>query len=201
MRPCFEPICQNGPVVVVQLLTCVQLFVTLWTAVQQASLSFTISQSLLKLMSIESMMPSTHLILFHPLLLVPSIFPSIRVFSSELALHIRWTKDWGFSFCISPSNEYSGLTSFRVDWFDLVGVQGTLKSLLQHHGWKASVLQRLAWPSVKSQCPPVSLTPGLSGSMSASLLKWSWKSYIKSFIGSPLSCKVNITIPPLLRMW
>ena len=139
----------------------------------------------------------------HPvnLLLLLSIFPSIRVFSSELALHIRWPKDWGFSFCISPSNEYSGLTSFRVDWFDLVGVQGTLKSLLQHHGWKASVLQRLAWPSVKSQCPPVSLTPGLSGSMSASLLKWSWKSYIKSFIGSPLSCKVNITIPPLLRMW
>ena len=106
----------------------------------QASLSFTISQSLLKLMSIESVMPSNHLILCHPLLLLPSIFPSIRVFSNESALHVRWSKHWSFSFSISPSNEYSGLLSFRIDWFDLLAVQGTLKSLHQHHNSKTSVL-------------------------------------------------------------
>ena len=104
--------------------------VTLWTAARQASLSITNSQSLLKLMSIESVMPSNHLILCHPLLLPPSIFPSIRVFSSESVLCIRWPKYWNFSFNISPSNEYSGLISFRIDWFDLLAVQGTLKSLL-----------------------------------------------------------------------
>ena len=107
-----------------------------WTAAHQASLSFTIPQSLLKLMSIESVSPSNHLILCHPLLL-PSVFPSIRVFSSELALHIRWPKYWSFSFSISPSSEYSGLISFRIDWFDLPNIQGTLKSLLQHHRSKA----------------------------------------------------------------
>ena len=106
----------------------------------QASLSFTISRSLLKLMSIESVMPSNHLILCHPLPLLPSIFPSIRVFSNELALCIRWPKYWGFSFSISLPNEYSGLISFRIDWFDLFAVQGTLKSLLQHHSLKASIL-------------------------------------------------------------
>ena len=106
----------------------------------QASLSFTISQSLLKLMSIESAKPSNCLILCGPLLLLPSIFPSIRIFSSESGLHIRWPKYWSFSFSISPSNEYSGLISFRIDWFDLLAVQGTLKSLLQHHNSKASVL-------------------------------------------------------------
>jgi len=104
----------------------------------QVSLSFTISQSLLKLMSIESVMPSNHLVLCHPLHLLPSIFPSIRIFSNELAFHIRWSKYWSFS--ISPSNEYSGLMSFRIDWFDLLAVQGTLKSLLQHHSSKASIL-------------------------------------------------------------
>ena len=104
--------------------------VTPWTAARQASLSITNSQSLLKLMSIESVMPSNHLILCHPLLLPPSIFPSIRVFSSESVLCIRWPKYWNFSFNISPSNEYSGLISFRIDWFDLLAVQGTLKSLL-----------------------------------------------------------------------
>ena len=114
--------------VVVQLLSCVQLFATLWTAAYQASLSFTNSQSLLKLMSIELLMPSIHLILCRPLLL-PSIFPSIRVFSNELVLHIRWPKYWSFSFSISPSNEYSGLISFRIDWLDLLAVQETLKSL------------------------------------------------------------------------
>ena len=111
---------------------------TPWTAACQASLSFTISWSLLKLMSIKSVMPSNHLILCHPLLLLPSIFPSIRVFSNELALRIRRPKYWSFSF--SPSNEYSGLISFRIDWFDLLAVQETLKSLLQHHSSEASVL-------------------------------------------------------------
>ena len=124
-------------VVAVQSLSCVQLFKTLWTAALQASLSFTISQSLLKLMSIESVMPSNHLILCRPLPLLPSIFPSIRVFSSESVLHIRWPEYWSFS--ISPSNEYSGLISFRIDWFDILVVQGTLKSF-EHHSSKASIL-------------------------------------------------------------
>ena len=116
------------------------LFATSWTAACQAYLSSIISQSLLKLKSIESMMSSNHLILCHPLLLLPSIFPSIRVFSSELALHIRWLKYWSFSFSISPVNEYSGLISFRIYWLDLSAVQGILKSLLQHHSLKPSVL-------------------------------------------------------------
>ena len=127
-------------VLAVQSLSHVRLFATLWTAAHQASLSFTISQSLLKLMSIESGMPSNHLIFYYPLLLLPSIFPSIRIFSSELALRIRWPKYWSFSFSISPSSEYSGLISFRIDWFDLLAVQGTLKSLLQHHISKAPIL-------------------------------------------------------------
>ena len=113
-------------------------------AVCQASLSITNSQSLHKPMSIESVMPSNHLILCHPLLLPPSIFPSINVFSNESVLHIRWPKYWGFSFSISPSKEYSGLISFRMDWLDLLAVQGTLKSLLQHHSSKASIPQRSA---------------------------------------------------------
>ena len=123
----------------VQLLSCVQHFVILWTAARRAYLSITNSQSLLKLMSIESVMSSNHLILFHPLLLPPSIFPSIRVFSNESVLHIRRKKYWSFSFSISPSNEHSGLISFRMDWFHLLAVQGTLKSLLQHHSSKASI--------------------------------------------------------------
>ena len=113
--------------IIVQLLGCVSLIVTLWTAAHQASLSF-ISQSLLKLMSIELVMPSNRFIFCHPLLLLPSIFPSIRVFSSELALHIKWPKNWNFSFSISPSNEYSGLISFRIDCFHLLAVQGTQES-------------------------------------------------------------------------
>jgi len=125
----------------VQSLSRVQLFVTPWAAAYQASLSITNSQSLLKLMSIESVMPSNHLILCCPLLLPPSIFPSIRVFSNESALHIRWPKYWSFRFNISPSNEHSGLISFRMDWFDLLTVQGTLKSLYQHHSSKASILR------------------------------------------------------------
>ena len=114
--------------------------VTPWTAACQASLSFTISQSLLKLMSVVLVMPSKHLILCHPLLLLPSVFPSIRVFSNKSALCIRWPKYWSFSFSISPSNEYSGLISFRIDWFDLFAVQRTLKGLLQHHSLKASII-------------------------------------------------------------
>ena len=124
-------------ITVVQSLSCVQLFKTPWKAARQASLSFTISLSLFKLMSIESMMPSNHLIFCRPLLLLPSIFPSIRVFSSESALHIRWPKYWTFSFSISPSSEYSRLISFRADWIDLLAVQATFKSLLQHHNLKA----------------------------------------------------------------
>ena len=114
--------------------------VTLWTAACQASLSITKSQSLLKLMSIELVMPSNHLKLWHPLLFLPSIFPSIRVFSNESTLRMRWPKYWSFSFSISPSNEYSGLISFRMDWLDLLAVQWTLKSLLQHHSSKAAIL-------------------------------------------------------------
>ena len=116
-------------------------FETPWTAACQASSSITNSQSLLKFLSIELVMPSNHLILCHPLLLLPSIFPSIRVFSSESVLHIRWPKYWSFCFSISPSNEYLGPISFRIDWFDLLAIQGTLKSLLQHHSSKASILQ------------------------------------------------------------
>ena len=114
-----------------------------WTAARQASLSITNSQSLLKLKSMELVMPSNHLILCHPLLLLLSIFPSIRVFSNESVLPVRWPKYWSFSFSISPSNQYSGLISFMMDWFDLLAVQGTLKSLLQHHSSKASAFQHL----------------------------------------------------------
>ena len=124
----------------VQSLSHVWLFVTPWTAARQASLSITNSQSPPKLMSIESVMPSNHFILCHPLLLLPSIFPNIRVFSNESALRMRWPKYWSFSFNISPFKEHPGLISFRMDWLDLLAVQGTLKSLLQHHGSKPSIL-------------------------------------------------------------
>ena len=123
----------------VHSLRCVQVSATPWTAACQASLSIANSQSLLKLTSIELVMPSNHLILCHPFLLLPSIFPCIRVFSNESVLHIRWPKYWSFSFSMSTSNEYSGLISFRMDWLDLLTVQGTLKSLLQHHSSKASL--------------------------------------------------------------
>ena len=137
----------------VQLLSHVQLFETPWTTARQVSLSITNSQSLLKVMSIESVMPSNHLVLCRPLLLPPSIFPSIRVFSSESVLCIRWPKYWSFSFSISPSNEYSGLISFRIDWLDLLAVHGTLKSLLQHHSSKASVLWYWAFFIVQRSHP------------------------------------------------
>ena len=126
------------------MLCRVRLFATPWTAAHQASLSITNSQSLSKLMSIELVMPSNHLIPCRPLLLLPSIFPSIRVLSNESALHIRWPKFWSFSFNISPSNEHPRLISFRMDWLDLLAVQGTFKSLLQHHSSKASILWRSA---------------------------------------------------------
>ena len=137
-------------IVDVQSLSHVWLFATPWTTACQASLSFAVSWSLLKLMSIESVMPSNHLVLCHPLLLLPSIFPSIRVFS---VLRIRWPKYWSFSFSISPFNEYSGLIFFRMDWLDLLAVQGILKSLLQHHSSKASILWHSSFFTVQLSNP------------------------------------------------
>ena len=147
-----------------QLLSRVRLFVTPWTAAHHASLSITNSRSLPKLMSIESVMPTNHLIPCCPLLLLPSIFPSIRVFSNESALCIRWPKYWSFSFNISPSNEHPGLISFRMNWLDLLAIQGTLKNLLQHHSSKASTL-----------CNPLDYTPAGSsvhGIIQARILEW-----------------------------
>ena len=143
-RPCFSS---------VQPLSHVRLFVTPWTAARQTSLSITKSQSPPKSMTIESVMPFNHLILCCPLVLLPSIFPSIRVFSSESALHIRWPKYWSFSFNVSPSNEHPGLISFRMDWLHLLAVQGTLKSLLQHHSSKASILQCTAFLIIQLSHP------------------------------------------------
>ena len=140
-------------ITIVQLLSHVQLFAAPWTAVCQASLSFTISQSLLKLMSIDSVMPSNHLILYYPLLFLLSVFPSIRVFSNKLALHLRWPKFQSFRFSISPSNEHSGQISFRMDWLDLLEVQRTFKSILQHHRSKASIVQRSAFFTVQLSHP------------------------------------------------
>ena len=140
---CLTWIRQSAVYSLVQSLSCVHLFVTLWTAACWTSLSITNSRSLPKL--IESVMPSNHLILCRPLLLPPTTFPSIVVFSNESVLRIRWPKYWSFSFSISPSNEYSGLTSFRMDWLDLLVVQGTLKSLLQHHSSKASIFWHSAF--------------------------------------------------------
>ena len=137
----------------VQSLSRVQLFATPWIAACQASLSITNSQSSLKLMSIESVMPSSHLILCCPLLLLPPIPPSIRVFSNESTLRMRWPKYWSFSVSISPSNEHPGLISFRMDWVDLLPVQGTVKSLLQHHNSKASILQHSAFFTVQLSHP------------------------------------------------
>ena len=137
----------------VQLLSCVRLFATPWAAAHQASLSITNSRSPPKPMSIESMMPSNHLILCHSLLLLPSIFPSIMVFSNESALCIRWPKYWSFSLNISSSNEHPGLISFRIDWLDFLAVQGTLKSLLQHHSSKASILRHSAFFTVQLSYP------------------------------------------------
>ena len=173
------------PLQVVVILCCccsvthIRLFVTPWTAAHLGFLSFTISQSLLKLMSIESMMPSNHLIFCHPLLFLPSIFPRIRVFSSESVLHIRWPKYQSFSFSISPSSEYSGLISFRIDWFYLLAVQGTLKSLLQHHSSKASILWRSAFFMVQFSHPYMA-----TGKIIA-LIIW-------TFVGKVISLLFNI---------
>ena len=162
--------------VVAQSLSRVSLFVTPWTTACQASLSFTISRSLLNLMYIESVMPSSHLILCHPPLLLPSIFPSIRVFSNESALHIRWPKYWRYTFIISPSNEYSQLISFRIDWFDLLAVQRTLKSLLQHHSSKASILGHSAFFMVQFTHPY--LTTGKT----IALTRWNIVSKVMSLL-------------------
>ena len=155
----------------VQLLSRFWLFATPWTAARLASLSITNSWSLLRLMSIESVMPSNHLILCRPLLLPPSFFPSIKVFSSELILHIRWPKYWSFSFSINSSNEYSGVISFRMDWLDLFAVQGTLKGLLQHHSSKASVLRRSAFFIVQLSYPP---EKGMANHFSILALRTPW---------------------------
>ena len=171
---CFRIILQFSSV---QLLSRVQLFVTPWTAARQASLSITNSQSSPKLMSIESMMPSYHLILCCPLLLFPSIFPSIsiRVFSNKSALCIRWPKYWRFSFNISPSNEHPGLISFRMDWLDLLAVQGTLKSLLQHHSSKASILWHSAFFLVQLSHPY--MTTGKT----IALTRWTFVDKVSAF--------------------
>ena len=147
----------------VQSLNCVRLFVTPWTAARQASLSITNSWSLLKLMCIESVMPYNHLILCHPLLLLPSIFPSIRVFSNELGFHMRWPKYWSFSFSISLSNGYSGLISYRIDWFDLLAVQGTLKTLLY---W-TTVQKHSAFFIVQLSHPYMTMTTGKTIALTA----------------------------------
>ena len=160
----------------VKSLRRVRLFATPWTAARQASLSITNSRSLLKLMSIESVMPSNHSILCHPLILPPSIFPSIRVFSNESALCIRWPKYWSFSFNISPSNEHPGLISFRMDWLDLLAVQGTLKSLLQHHSSKASVLLCSAFFCV--QCSHPYMTTGKT----MALTRWTFVGKVMSLL-------------------
>ena len=150
---CCSMSCTNCCFSSVQSLSCVRLFVTPWIAACQASLSITISQSSLRLMSIESVMPSSILILCHPFLLLPSTPPSIRVFSKESTLCMRWPKYWSLSFKIIPSKDIAGLISFRMDWLDLLAVQGTLKSLLQHHSSKASILQHSAFFTVQISHP------------------------------------------------
>ena len=165
----------------VQLLSRALLFATPWTTACQASLSITNSRSLLKLMSIELVMPSNHLILCHPLLLLPSIFPSIRVFSNESALHIRWLKYWSFSFNISPSNEHPGLISFRMDYLDLLAVQGTLKSLLQHHSSKPSILRHSAFFIVQLSYPY--MTTGKT----IALTRWTFVGKVMSLLFNMLS--------------
>ena len=174
---------------VVQSLSHVRLFATSWTAEYQDFLSFTISRSLLKLMSIESVTPSNHLILCHPLLLLPSIIPSIRVFSNELALCIRWPKYWSFSFSISVSNEYSWLISFRIDWFDLLAVQGTFKSLLPHHSLKSSILWCSAFFMVQL------LHPYMIIGKTIALTTWTFVDKVMSLLFNMLSRFVIAVLP------
>ena len=162
---------------------------TPWIAAHQASLSITNLWSLLILMSVELVMPSNHLLLCRPLLLLPSIFPSIRVFSNESVLHIKWPKDWSFSFSISPPSEYSGLISFRMDWLDLPEVQGTLKSLLQHHSSKASVLQHLDFFIVQL------LYPYLGTGKTIALTRWTFVGKEMSMLFNTLSSLVIAFLP------
>ena len=162
---------------------------TLWTAARHASLSITNSWSLLKLLSIESVMSSYHVILCHPLLLLPSIFPTGRVFSSESVLRIRWPKYWSFSFSISPSGDYSGLISFRTDWFDLLAVQGTLKSLLQHHSSKASILWRSAFFMVQLS------QPYMTTGKTIALTVWTYVGKVMSLLFNMLSRLVTAFLP------
>ena len=178
----------------VQSLSHVQLPATPWTAACQTSLSITNFQSLLTLTSIESVMPPNNLILCRPLLLPPSIFPSIRVFSNESVLRIRWPKYWSFSFGISPSNEYSGLISFRVDWFDLLAVQGTLKSLLQHHSSKASILRPSAFFRVQLSHPHMA-----TGKVIA-LIRWTFVGKVVSLLFNMLSRLVITFLPRSKRL-
>ena len=181
-----------------QLLNCVRLFVTPWTVAHQASMSITNSCSLLKLMPVESMMPSNNLILCHPLLLPPSIFPSIRIFSNESALCIRWTKYWSFSFSISPSNEHPGLISFRMDWLDLLVVQGTLRSLLQHYSSKASILLHSAFFIVQLS------HPYMTNGKTIALTRWAFVSKVMSLLFNMLSRLVITFLPrskSLLISW
>ena len=179
-----------------QLLSYVRFFATPWTAALQASLSITNSQSLLKLMSVELAMPSNHLILCHPLLLLPSIFSSIRVSSNESILCIRWPKYWCFSFNISPSSEHSGLISYNMDWLDLLEVQGTLKSLLQHHSSKASILWRSAFFIVQLSHPY--MTTGKT----IALTRWTFVDKVMSLIFNMLSRLVITFLPKsLLISW
>ena len=168
-------------IIIVQLLSPVWLSVTPWTAARQASLSLTIALSLFKLMSIEWVMPCNYLILCLPLLLLPSVFPSIRVFSNKSALRIRWPKFWSFSFSTSPSNEYSGLISFRIDWFDSLVVQGTLKNLLQHHSLKALILWASAFFMVQLSHPY--MTTGKT----IALTRWTFVGKVMSLLFNTLS--------------
>ena len=186
----------------VQSLSLVWLFAVPWTAACQASLSITNSRSLLKLMPIESVMPSNHLILCCPLLLLPSIFPSIRVFSNESVLHIRWPKYWSFRISISPCNEYSGLISFRMDWLDLLAVQETLKGLLQHYSSKASILWCLAFFIVQLSHPYM-----ITGKTIA-LTRWTFVGKVMSLLYNMLSRLVITFLPrskhlliSWLRLW
>ena len=182
----------------VQLLSCVLLFATSWTAACQASLSIADSWSLPKLMSIESVMPSSHLIICHPLLLLPSNFPSIRVFSKELVLCIRWPKYWTFNFNISPSSECSGLISFRIEWFELLDVQRTLKSLFQHHISKASILWRSVFLTVQISHPYVTTGKTIA------LTRWTHFGKVMSLLLNMLSTLVITFLPRrkrLLILW
>ena len=173
----------------VQSLSRVRLFATPWIAARQASLSITNSRSSLKLMSVESVMPSSHLILCHPLLLLPPIPPNIRVFSNEATLHMRWPKYWSFSLSISPSNEHPGLISFRMDWLDLLAVQGTLKSLLQHHVSKASILLCSAFFIVQLSYPH--MTTG----QTIALTIWAFVSKVMPLLFNMLSKFVIAFLP------